>query len=108
MAFLRLLASALAWIGRQGTRAVALSLFAGLALPPLAALMKAAFTPNLFLLLCLAFLRVDPVAVRRQFAKPVLVMAAVAWMMVVTAAVAGVALAALRVDIAPGLFIALI
>ena len=39
-------AAALAWIGRQGTRAVAVSLLAGLALPWLAALMKPAFTPS--------------------------------------------------------------
>src|SRR5262249_772365 len=59
-------AAALAWLGRQGTRAVALSLFAGLALPWLAAAMKPLFTPSVFVLLCLAFLRVDPAALRRR------------------------------------------
>src|SRR5712691_9398200 len=51
MAYLDLPAAALAWLGRQGTRAVAVSLYAGLALPPPAASMKAIFTPNLFVLL---------------------------------------------------------
>jgi hypothetical protein len=102
------LAAALGWLGRQGTRAVALSLLAGLALPPLAALMKPIFTPNLFALLCLAFLRVDPVALRQHFARPALVLAAVAWMMIATPLAVGLALAALHIDIAPGILIALI
>ena len=109
MAYLDLPAAALAWLGRQGTRAVAVSLFAGLALPPLAASMKAIFTPNLFVLLCLAFLRVDPDALRRHFTRPGLVVAAVAWMMLATPLAAGLALAPLGLDqSAPGLLVALI
>jgi BASS family bile acid:Na+ symporter len=95
----------LAWLGRQGTRAVALSLFAGLALPWLAAAMKPAFTPSVFVLLCLAFLRVEPGALRRRFARPALVLAAVAWMMVATPLVCGPLLAALGLD--RGLLVAL-
>ncbi len=101
-------AAALAWIGRQGTRAVALSVFAGLALPPLAALMKPGFTPSLFALLCLAFLRVDPGELRAHFARPRLVLAAAAWMMVATPLACGLALAAGGLDAAPGLMVALI
>src|SRR5262249_61713314 len=77
-------AAGLAWLGRQGTRAVAVSLFAGLALPWLAAAMKPLFTPSVFALLCLAFLRVDPAALRRRFARPRLVLAPTAWVMVAT------------------------
>jgi hypothetical protein len=98
-------AAALAWLGRQGTRAVALSLFAGLALPWLAALMKPAFAPSVFVLLCLVFLRVDPVALRHRFARPGLVLAATAWMMIATPLACGPVLAAL--GLAPGLLIAL-
>jgi BASS family bile acid:Na+ symporter len=98
-------AAALAWLGRQGTRAVALSLFAGLALPWLAAAMKPAFTPSVFVLLCLAFLRVDPAALRRRFARPAVVLAAVAWMMVATPLACGPLLAALGLD--RGLLVAL-
>jgi hypothetical protein len=86
-------AAALSWLGRQGTRAVALSLFAGLALPWLAAAMKPAFTPSVFVLLCLAFLRVDPAALRRRLARPGLVLAATAWMMLATPLVCGPLLA---------------
>ena len=42
------LAAALAWLGRQGTRAVAASLFIGVMLPPLAALLKPIFAYALF------------------------------------------------------------
>ncbi len=98
-------AALLAWLGRQGTRAVALSLFAGLALPWLAAAMKPAFTPSVFVLLTLAFLRVDPGALRRRFARPSLVLAATAWMMIATPLACGPVLAAAGLD--PGLLVAL-
>ena len=95
----------LAWLGRQGTRAVALSLFAGLALPWLAAAMKPLFTPSVFVLLCLAFLRVDPAALRRRFGRPGLVLAATAWMMIATPLACGPLLAWLGLE--PGVLIAL-
>jgi predicted Na+-dependent transporter len=99
-------AAALAWIGRQGTRAVAVSLLAGLALPWLAALMKPAFTPSVLVLLCLAFLRVDPGALRRRFARPGLVIAAAAWMMVATPIACGLVLSVLGLE--RGLLVALL
>lgn len=67
MRFLDAPAAALAWLGRQGMRAVAISVFAGLALPPLAALFKPIFAPTLVMMLLLAFLRADPVALRGYF-----------------------------------------
>ena len=73
MPLLAALAAALAWLGRQGTRAVAASLFIGVMLPPLAALLKPIFAYALFALLCLAFLRVDPAEVRAHFSRPALV-----------------------------------
>ena len=45
-------ADALAWLGRQGARAVALSIFVGIAVPPLAHFSRPAFTPALLLVLC--------------------------------------------------------
>jgi hypothetical protein len=103
------LAAALAWLGRQGTRAVAASLFIGVMLPPLAALLKPVFAFALFALLCLAFLRVDPVEVRRHFARPALVAAAAAWMMLATPVLIGGTLLALNMaDHLPGLYVAMI
>ena len=108
MSFLAAPAAALAWLGRQGTRAVAASIFIGIALPPLAALLKPGFAYALFALLCLAFLRVDPVEVRAHFSRPTLIVAASAWMMLATPLLVGLALVALGVqELAPGLYIAM-
>jgi len=102
-------AAALAWLGRQGTRAVAASLFIGIAIPPLAAVLKPGFAYALFALLCLAFLRVDPAQVKAHFARPALVGAAAAWMMLVTPLLIGLALVAFGVpERLPGLYIAMI
>ena len=103
------LAAALSWLGRQGTRAVAACLFIGVMLPPLAALLKPVFPFALFVLLCLAFLRVDPAEVRKHFARPVIVGAAAAWMMLATPLLIALTLLALGMsDHLPGLYIAMI
>ena len=70
MGFLDRPAAGLAWLGRHGTNAVAISILLGIALPPLGALIRPFFPETVFLLLCLAFLRVDPGALRAQFARP--------------------------------------
>src|SRR6187551_1239249 len=102
-------AAALSWLGRQGTRAVAASLFVGIALPPLAALLKPIFAYALFALLCLAFLRVDPAEVRKHFTRPKLVAAAAIWMMLGTPLLIGLSLVAFGMaDHLPGLYIAMI
>src|SRR6202171_3894205 len=73
----------LVWLGRQGTRAIAVSLVVGILLPPLAAFLKPAFAASVFCLMVLAFLRVEPAALRGVFARPCLVIAASLWTMVV-------------------------
>jgi hypothetical protein len=106
---LALPAAALAWIGRQGTRAVAASIFLGLAVPPLAALFKPYVPEAIFALLVLAFLRVDPRRLRGYAARPGLVIAATAWMMLATPALlGGIFLAVGLRERAPGLFLALV
>src|SRR5947208_164228 len=103
------LAAALSWLGRQGTRAVAASIFIGIILPPLAALFKPIFAYALFTLLCLAFLRVDPAAVRAHFSRPLIVGAASVWMMLAMPALIGLALVLFGVpDRLPGLYVAMI
>src|SRR5690242_16204936 len=105
----RALAAALSWLGRQGTRAVAASIFIGIVLPPLAALFKPIFAYALFVLLCLAFLRVDPAQVRAHFSRPLIVGAASAWMMLATPVLIGLTLLLLDVpERLPGLYVAMI
>lgn len=108
MALLNRLAALLAWLGRHGTNAVAISILLGIALPPLGVLVRPFFAETVFLLLCLAFLRVDPGALKAQFAKPKLLLAAALWTMLAVPMLAGLALNAM--DLAgqsPGLLLAL-
>jgi hypothetical protein len=70
---------ALAWVGRQGTRAVAALVFIGIAVPPLGALLQPYVTEAIFLLLAIAFMRVDMAAVLGHMRRPAVVLAATAW-----------------------------
>ena len=101
-------AAGLAWLGRHGTNAVAVSILLGIALPPLGALIRPIFPETVFLLLCLAFLRVDPGALRAQFGKPILIIAAAFWTMLVVPALTGLTLASFDVGAkSPALLLAL-
>jgi BASS family bile acid:Na+ symporter len=81
MSVLRATAAALAWLGRQGTRAIAAVVFIGIAVPPLGAVLRPFVTAAIFVLLCIAFLRVDAGALRSYLRRPGLVLAATAWTM---------------------------
>src|SRR5215469_4019629 len=70
---------ALAWLGAQGTRAVATLVFIGIAVPPLGEFLKPYVTEAIFLLLCISFMRVDLGALRNYLRRPGLVIAATAW-----------------------------
>jgi predicted Na+-dependent transporter len=82
MPILQGLAAALAWLGRQGTRALALSVFFGLAVPPLATYVKPHLGETVFVLLLFSYLRTDPSALRANFRSPRLAIAAALWTMV--------------------------
>jgi BASS family bile acid:Na+ symporter len=101
-------AAGLAWLGRRGTNAVAVSILLGIALPPIGSLIRPIFPETVFLLLCLAFLRVDPSALRAQFGRPKLLVAAAVWTMLVVPVLAGLALRAFDLgDRSPALLLAL-
>jgi hypothetical protein len=76
------LTAVLAWLGRQGTRALAASVFFGLAVPPLAAYVKPYLGETVFVLLLFSYLRADPNAFRRYVKAPGLAIAAALWVMV--------------------------
>src|SRR5690606_4493847 len=90
----------LAWLGRQGTRAVAASIFITLALPQLSEVLRPAVGPAIFCLLVLSFLRVEPSVFRDQFraARLKLLLVALAVFMVVTPLVLGALYAAVSND----------
>ena len=70
---------ALAWLGAQGTRAIAALVFVGIAVPPLGELLRPLVTEAVFLLLCISFMRVDIRALRDHLRRPGIVLAATAW-----------------------------
>jgi BASS family bile acid:Na+ symporter len=101
-------AAALAWLGRQGTRAIAALVFIGIAVPPIDALLKPFVTAAIFMLLCIAFVRVDPAALRGHLARPKLVLAATAWTMLAIPILFGAGCLAIGLEArAPDLFLAL-
>jgi hypothetical protein len=79
-------ANLLTWLGRNGTRAVAATIVLSLAIPQLSDLLRPLVGPSIFVLLILAFLRVEPSAFRGQFKgrQLLLLIAAVGFMMIAT------------------------
>jgi BASS family bile acid:Na+ symporter len=82
MLILNALAAALAWLGRQGTRALAVSIFFGLAVPSLAVYVKPYLGATVFVLLLFSYLRTDPAALLRHVKSPVLAIVSALWAMV--------------------------
>ena len=105
MPIVKLLRAALAWLGRQGARALAVSVFLGLALPQLAAYVKPYLGETVFILLVFSYLRTDPAAFRRYVHTPRLVILAALWVMVAMPLLIGTtyALAGVRESL-PGLY----
>lgn len=88
----------LAWLGRQGTRALAAIVFIGIAVPPLGALLRPFVTEAVFLLLCVSFMRVDVAALRLHLRRPGVVLAATAWSMLAVPLLVGLSCLAAGID----------
>jgi BASS family bile acid:Na+ symporter len=109
MSLLRGPAAALSLVGRHGTLVVAASLVVGLVIPALAAACKPLLGPAIVVLLVLAFLRVDPVDLRRHWTRPGLIAAATVWVMLVLPAALGFLFVALGIEQRlPGLYFILV
>jgi len=89
MSFLAPLTNALAWLGRQGTLAIAAVVFIGIVVPPVGRLLKPFVTEAIFVLLVIAFVRVDLVALRHHLGRPMVVIAITAWTMLIVPAAIG-------------------
>jgi BASS family bile acid:Na+ symporter len=101
-------AAALAWLGRQGTRAIAALVFIGIAIPPLGALLKPYVTEAVFVLLVISFMRVDVAAMRGYLARPALVIGATLWSTIAVPLLFGIGGVASGLDkSAPDLFLGL-
>jgi hypothetical protein len=98
----------LAWLGRQGTRAVASLVLLGIAIPPLGERLRPFVTEAIFLLLCISFMRVDLSALRAHLRKPWVALAATAWTLVAVPAATGIICLGTGLDRqSPDLFLAL-
>ena len=98
----------LAWLGRQGARAIAAVVFLAILVPPLDAVLRPFVTEAIFALLCIAFVRVDTFDLRTHFKKPGLVLAATAWTSLVLPSLIGVGCLLARLDVrSPDLFLAI-
>lgn len=73
----------LAWLGRQGTGAIAVLVFVGIAVPAVGAVLKPYVAEAIFALLCIAFLRVDGTSLRGILRRPGVLLAATGWTMIV-------------------------
>ena len=101
-------AAVLLWLGRQGTRAVAALIVIGIVMPSIGALLKPFITEAVFVLLCIAFLRVDTAAFRIYLGRPMIVLAATAWTSLVIPTFFGAGYLAFGLkDQSPDLFLAL-
>src|SRR3954452_9719979 len=97
---------ALAWLGRQGTRAIAALVVIGIALPPLGEMLKPYVAEAIFLLLCISFMRVDTAALRAHLRRPGIVLAASTWDMIAVPALIGLGCLAAGLDTSsPHLFL---
>ncbi len=101
-------AAALSWLGRQGTRAVASLVVIGICVPWIGAALKAWVPYAVFVLLCVAFLRVDVRALKSYLARPAIVAIATLWTSVAVPLLVGAIALGARVDKrAPELFLGL-
>src|ERR1035441_6312848 len=98
----------LAWLGRQGTRAIAALVFIGIVVPPIGDMLKPFVTEAIFLLLCISFMRVDMSALRDHLWRPSIILAATAWTTFAVPLIFGVSCLATGLDKhSPDLFLGL-
>jgi hypothetical protein len=100
--------AALAWLGRQGTRAIAAVVLIAIVVPPLDEILRPFVTEAIFALLCIAFVRVDTVDLRAHIKKPGLVLAATAWTSLALPGLIGTVCLLTKLDVrSPDLFLAI-
>ncbi len=105
---LRLIGAPLSWLGRQGTRAVAAIVLVGIFLPSIGAVFKPYAAEAIFILLCIAFLRIDTSALKTHLGSPVLVVTATVWTSLAIPAVFALTLSAFGLQReSPDLFLAM-
>lgn len=88
----------LEWSALKGAALLAIGIFAGLLIPPLAAAFRDVITPTVFILMTLVLLRVDPAQVLAYLKRPVLVLALLVWLLAVCPLLAWAVVQAMGLD----------
>ena len=91
----------LTWLGRHGSRVIALGVFLGLALPPLASLMRPLLIPAIVGPFLIALVRLDWRLLRRQLGRPAETGMMVLWLLLLSPLL--VHLAILPLGLAPAI-----
>lgn len=100
--------NALRWLGRQGTRAIAGIVLLAVVTPAMGAALQPFVSEAVFVLLCIAFLRVDAVALSTQLGRPGRLVVALAWVSLAPPLLVGSVCLALGLPaLAPALFVGL-
>jgi BASS family bile acid:Na+ symporter len=106
--YLALPVNALAWLGRQGPRAVTASVFIGIAVPPIGHVLRSFVTHTIFILLAISLMRLDMALFLRELRRPGITIAATVWTLVAVPLVFGLACTVTGLDkSSPELFLAL-
>lgn len=74
----------LAWLGRHGSAVIAVGVFLGLAIPPLAALLKPLLVPAIIGPFLIALIRLDWRRLGQYFTRPTAVALALVWLLVLS------------------------
>jgi len=106
--YLSLPVNMLAWLGRQGPRAVTASVFIGIAVPPIGHVLRPFVTHTIFILLAISLMRLDMALFLRELRRPGITIAATVWTLIAVPLVFGLSGVVTGLDkTSPELFLAL-
>ncbi len=98
----------LPWLGAHGTRILPISLFVGLAWADLAALLRPALTPMVFIMLTMLIVRVDLQKARQHASRPALPLLGLIWAIVAMPLLFGLGISLAGSMLSAGLALALV
>jgi hypothetical protein len=104
----RQLARVLRWVGRQGTRGVAVAVLSALLIPGLGETFRPILGEVVFALLTIAFIRLQPTAMRQHLQHPRVAIGACVWTAIAIPLLIGVLCQTFSIDeLAPQIYLAL-